>query len=108
MSRYYFNADTIDRFPADSWECYTLSWHREEMRLDELSSLRLYPALPSLDKDVFWCAMHVEYGHRGEATCGLVCDRYAPRNGRNGRCRHHRATYRPDTEHPLIIHAAHP
>ena len=68
--------------------CYPLDYFIEKMEEDE-TELILYPAIPERMAGVFWCKEHLFCGDDSSDTCGNQCEEYKPRNGKNGRCRHH-------------------
>jgi len=58
---------------------------------------------PERHSEFFFCRHHQEVGLKGEGTCGVQCDSYAPRNGKNGRCRHSAHCYEPDRNEVKVI-----
>jgi hypothetical protein len=91
MSRLkYFDA-------IDAEHCWPLDVHYDNMRLDGVVERRLYIAKPIPTSTAFWCRAHGEVGGVGDDyySCGRLCASYAPRNGKNGRCRHHTHCYEP-------------
>lgn len=77
----------------DAEMCYPLSHHKDNMRFDGVTEKVLYRAKPMPLSDGFWCKEYDEVGEDSKDCCGLQCDGYAPRNGKSGRCRHHRHCY---------------
>lgn len=90
-------------FAPDALECHSIETHRDMMRDDGLATLTVYRAKPVPTKDFFWCRHHREVGESGIGTCGRVCNAYAPRNGKNGRCKHHEHCYEPNMDEPYTI-----
>jgi hypothetical protein len=90
-------------FASDALNCYTLDHHREMMRDDGLTTLTVYRAIPTPTSVAFWCKHFGEAGETGNDSCGRNCLSYAPRNGKNGRCRHHTHCYEPDMDKPYTI-----
>lgn len=52
--------------------------------------------------DFFYCPKIGEVGLTSESECGKVCEFYKPRNGKNGRCVHHKNCYEPNGSHYSI------
>lgn len=50
-------------------------------------TVTLHEAKRITGDDYFFCRKNGEVGEVGQG-CGKQCDDYAPRNGKNGRCRH--------------------
>lgn len=74
----------------DSEECYTLDWHLEDARDEELEKIELFEAIPDKDKRYFYCRSFSEVCEVGQdfEPCGNGCDGYEPRNGKFGICKH--------------------
>ena len=71
---------------SDSEICYPLKYHMEQAKIYGLSEIELFEAIPDNTPGYFFCR---EFGQIGEdGSCGIQCDRYSPRNGRSGMCRH--------------------
>ena len=81
--------------------CYTIEAHREYMKENNIDQLELTIAEREKATGYFWCKHFGEVGAVGE-SCGKVCGVYAPRNGKNGRCRHSENLY-AHTEKTIII-----
>jgi hypothetical protein len=90
-------------FAPDALECFTLDEHRDIMRDDGLTTLTVYRAKPLPTSVAFWCRHHREAGESGDGMCGRHCNGYAPRNGKNGRCKHHTHCHEPDMDKPYTI-----
>jgi hypothetical protein len=87
--KYYFGA-------TDSEMCHTIDYFYEQMEELKIPQLQIYPAIQLKGKPFFWCSILCECGERGENICGkLNCTHYKPRNGKNGRCVHHKNCYAP-------------
>jgi len=67
--------------------CYPLSHYKEYMAENNIKELKLFEAKMEVGNEYFYCREFFEIGQVGE-SCGKVCDEYAPRNGKNGRCIH--------------------
>jgi hypothetical protein len=92
--KYYFE------YP-DSENCYAEDFFKDEMRENGITEMVLYPAKMVKRESYFYCNEFSEVGEVGE-SCGNLCGKYEPRNGKNGRCRHHRNCYEP-SETPITI-----
>lgn len=75
----------------DSEVCYLENHFQEIMHDEDLNELEVFEAIPAvIGGGVFWCKEHLFCGDDSRDTCGRFnCDQYEPRNGKNGRCRHH-------------------
>jgi len=69
--------------------CYMLS-HFKNLRKERNEDIMLYEAEMEKGTDYFYCVVAEDCYAEG---CGKVCPDYEPRNGKNGRCKHHRNTY---------------
>lgn len=65
----------------------------QELYEQGIERVEAFEAKMEVGGDGFWCNEFQEVGMNGEYTCGKICDKYAPRNGKSGRCRHHRNCY---------------
>ena len=92
--KYYFEKDDYEM-------CYTKDRFIELMEERGTTEIEIYPAKMVVGERMFYCQ---EYGYVGESGegCGRFCDSYKPRNGKNGRCRHHSNTYEP-TDKPIKL-----
>jgi hypothetical protein len=88
MGKHYF-------LTQDSEFCYQLDYFYEYMQENYLTELKIYEAQLSNDRDYFFCKEYSQCGERGSAytNCGKVCDKYSPRNGKKGICRHYGPCY---------------
>jgi hypothetical protein len=85
MSKYYFN----------KWDenCYTLEYHKDYMKENNLKELKLFEAKKdSYLTGFFFCKAFFEVGEKNN-TCGKECSCYKPRNGIKGICKHYGYTY---------------
>ena len=78
---------------TDDEACYTLDYFKEQLCAD-VPEMKLYIAEIEYGTEYFWCSEFGEVGETGE-SCGKLCDKYSPRNGKNGRCRFHKNCYTP-------------
>lgn len=85
MSKKYFRNE-------DDELCYPLSSHYDYMRDNDLKTLKVFEAKQDIDSGFFYCTVHFEVGTVGEG-CGKMCEKYQPRNGKNGRCKFSSHTY---------------
>lgn len=84
MSKYYFRKD--DEL------CYRESDIIDQMKEDDISELVVYEAKRELGTGSFFCLEYSEVMEVGE-SCGIVCEKYSPLNGKNGRCKHYGYVY---------------
>lgn len=80
MKKYYFENE-------DSEMAFTKDYFISEMKENELPEMKLMEAIPSKDKDYFYCRFAMEVAEKEEDTCGKGCDGYEPRNGKSGVCK---------------------
>ena len=95
MAKLYFCSNDYDE------ACYSLDYFQEQLG-NGLTELIIYPAKMVTDSEYFYCAEFQEVGEVGEG-CGKMCDKYEPRNGKNGRCRHARNCYEPIMDKPITL-----
>ena len=86
--KYYFEN-------PESENCFTIDYFYELMEDNDLSEMQIYPAKMVKSEGYFWCNEFDEIGETGESCGKLNCDKYVPRNGKNGRCKQHRNCYEP-------------
>jgi hypothetical protein len=83
MSTLYFNwNDEI---------CYPLAYHIDEAKENGLNQIKLFKARKVDTLGYFFCKAYLEIGDVGQ--CGRSCAKYAPQNGRSGKCKHRGFTY---------------
>ena len=93
MAKYYFG--------DDQEHCYTLDYFIEQ--LDDVNpEITVYPAKILIGEDVYYCKEFGEVGEVGDG-CGKDCNKYEPRNGKNGRCRYSNNCYEPVMDKPKIL-----
>lgn len=88
--KYYFSE-------LEEEHCYELSYFYDLMEENNLKELKLKPAVPIHGEGLFWCKHYCEVGESNNGTCGKICPKYHPRNGKNGICKNWSYTYRPTT-----------
>lgn len=74
-------------FKNDSECCYPLQYHYDYMKENGISEMVVFEAKRETGTGYFFCQEFLEVGEVGE-SCGKSCEQYAPRNGKNGRCKH--------------------
>ena len=80
--RYYFHT-------YDDEICYNEEYWQQFMKAEELTEIEVFEAVPEKFYDQFWCKQYATVGQKDNKTCGKVCKKYAPRNGKNGCCKHY-------------------
>jgi hypothetical protein len=85
----------------DAENCWEKQHFIDEMTERGLKEMTLWPAVIVYGESFFWCDEFQEVGERGQ-SCGKQCKRYKPRNGKNGRCKHHKNSYTPADE-PITL-----
>jgi hypothetical protein len=85
MKRLYFENE-------NSEICYLEEHFMDIMRCDGVYEMTVMTAIPDKTSGVFWCSMHCFCGDDSKDTCGKQCKQYAPRNGKNGCCKHYTTT----------------
>ena len=97
MARYYF-ADW------DDLGCHTLDTHLDHMEKYGVSKMDVYEAKAEFGSGYFFCQEYGVVGEQDGMTCGKICDKYKPRNGKNGRCVHNGYCYeRTDKKRTLEL-----
>jgi len=81
--------------------CYTLDYHKDFMKFNNIKTLELFEAKRITDTDYFFCKEFQEIGEVN-GTCGKMCDKYKPNNGKSGRCKSYGFTYE-QTEKKIIL-----
>jgi len=79
-------------FKNDDEPCYTLSYWLEYTHENNISEMEVFEAKKDIGSGHFFCKEFSQHGTVGD-TCGRLCDKYNPRNGKKGICKHHRYTY---------------
>ena len=90
--KYYFENSLGDEL------CYTKEHFFDLMEERGISEIKVYPAIIMFRSGYFYCQEHGETFESGVGDCGKYCDYYKPRNGKNGRCKHHSNCYEPADE----------
>lgn len=90
MKTTYYSTST------DAEMCYPYE-HFKELAKDmftddpDLKEIILYEWNYVRGTGTFWCTEVGEGFESSEDQCGMACDFYEPRNGKNGICKHHRS-----------------
>ena len=95
--KYYF-CPAID---PDLLMCFDLETIKVRMREKDISEADVLEARQVIGGVVYWCNVWNDVGYTGTG-CGKICEKYSPRNGKNGRCRHHSNTYEPTDKKKTI------
>ena len=74
--------------------CYNLKHFKDEI-IKENDEIYLMDAKISIGDGTFYCNEFHMVGLVNESECGSGCEKYDPRNGRSGRCRHSKNCYEP-------------
>lgn len=89
MSKYYFQENDEN--------CYTLKYHKEYMKENDLKEMKVFKAVIEKGTGYFFCKIFESVGESGtgwfDSDCGKMCEHYKPRNGKNGRCRFSAGVY---------------
>lgn len=81
---------------------YTKEYLIDEMKERELTAIEVNLVKRELETDYFYCHEFGDFGEVGE-SCGKICDKYSPRNGKSGCCKHRGFCYIPGKEFILTI-----
>ena len=77
--KFYFETENSElAYPLDHFKAMG---HKE---------MELFEAVPERIKGIGWCKEFQEILEMG--NCGKICDKYKPRNGKNGVCLHKKST----------------
>ena len=76
---------------SDSEMCYNEDYFQDIIHMNGMEEMEVFEAIPAIiGGGVFWCKEHLFCSDDSRDTCGRHnCDQYDPRNGKNGRCKHH-------------------
>ena len=78
---------------------YPIEYWKEYMEENELYEIKLSKAVIEYNTEYFFCREFHEVGLKENSGCGKDCEKYSPRNGKNGRCKHSANCYtRSDEE----------
>lgn len=96
MAKMYFNQYEPEL-------CYPMDHHIDYMKMEDLPKIIITEAKMDKGSGHFYCKEHNFVGDRSEGTCGKICPQYAPRNGKNGRCKFSYACYIPTDKKITIL-----
>jgi hypothetical protein len=99
--KYYFEKSAVIN-GDDEAGAYTRDYFIEKMKEEGLTEIEVYPAVMMKGEDYAWCSEFQDFTEVRSGDCGRFCDKYGPRNGKNGRCKYSKNCYEPD-ENKLII-----
>lgn len=76
----------------DNEICWNEDHFQNIMKQEGLTEIEVFKAELMYEKGLFWCSEHSFSGDGTNDYCGKKngCNEYDPRNGKNGRCRHHK------------------
>lgn len=94
---FYFSTES-----AEDDFCYNLDYWKEYMADNQLIQIELYKAVRSVGIGFFFCREYMGVFESGQ-SCGKLCDKYSPNNGKNGICRHYGYCYEPSDEKLLLL-----
>jgi hypothetical protein len=83
MAKKYFAVDNQDF-------AYPLSYFMREAKGKGLKEIELFEGIPEKDNEYFFCSAFNRVGAKG--FCSKFCDKYLPRNGKKGCCKHYSST----------------
>ena len=73
--------------------CWQLEHYADMMNEENFDEIILTEAVMVTGQGFYFCSEFGEIGESGDGNCGVICDSYKPRNGKNGRCVHSNNTY---------------
>ena len=94
MSKFYFREHDDER-------CYLKKDIIEDMKENGITELKIFEAERLTGESFFWCSEFQDVGEVGE-SCGKMCPKYKPRNGKNGRCRFSGYCYEPTDKSEIL------
>ena len=94
--KYYFYEQWDDE------HCYSRQYFIEEMLSQGLTEVEVFPAQISKDNGYAFCSEFFDVVETRSGDCGISCESYAPRNGKNGRCRFSKSLYEP-SDNPITL-----
>ena len=81
-------------FQDDDCYCYTLQYHINFMKKNNLTEMDLWLAEREANVDYFYCKFFQECGIKSESNCGKLCSAYKPRNKKSGICKYFGYSYK--------------
>lgn len=84
--------------------CYNKQYFINLMKENDLKEIEVYTAVKYRIEDMFWCG-ELEFILENEnSMCGKTCEKYYPKNGKNGCCKFHKKTlYEPKSKIKLCL-----
>lgn len=82
MTKLYFQEN-------DDGRCHPLSYFKWLLKYEDLDELTIYEAQRQDVVGFFWCKGYQTDMDKSESECGKGCEKYSPRNGKSGCCRHY-------------------
>jgi hypothetical protein len=73
--------------------CCCLKDHKQFMIENDIKEMEVFEAKIEYGNGLFYCSKIDEVGGVGNGCGEFFCDKYSPRNGKNGRCRFSGHTY---------------
>lgn len=93
--KYYFSKTMGEE------RCHTKADIIDYMKMNHINEMEVNEAQIEVGTSYFYCRYYDEVGEVGE-SCGKVCGKYKPRNGKNGRCIYSDNCYIP-TDKTIIL-----
>lgn len=95
--KYYFC------YELDELLCFPLKTIRDALKeSDDLDEVEVIEAKIVTGVGLYFCDEFRQVGETSDGYCGKSCEKYSPRNGKNGRCRHSKNTYEPTEKRKII------
>lgn len=94
--KYYFC------YELDEFMCFPLKTIKDKMYEVGIKEAKIVEAKMLIGRGFYFCQEFGYVGETSEGNCGKFCEKYSPRNGKSGRCRHSKNTYEP-TEKTITI-----
>ena len=79
---FFYSADSEPEF------CHSLKYYKRTFSECGATTIKLTEAVPDFKSGFFFCREYDFCGEVSRSDCGSNCKSYAPRNGKNGRCKH--------------------
>jgi hypothetical protein len=98
MSKLLYWSEVIDEEHV-----FPMSRFLIEMKEQGIKELKVFKVKPEIIPDVFYCHYVDEFCMKSDEPCGKTCEEYSPRNGKNGRCRHHDVWSHEPTDEFIIL-----
>jgi len=99
--KYYFEKSEV--INGDETGAYSKDYFIEKMKEEGLTEIEVYPAVMLKGEQFAWCSEFQDTVEVRQGDCGRFCDKYSPRNGKNGRCRFSQNCYEPDENRLIVI-----